>query len=46
MSSTSFAVDLQDIHFVLFDQLEMDRKLAQHGKYADLDREVYAATLT
>lgn len=46
MSSTSFAVDLQDIHFVLFDQLEMDRKLGQHGKYADLDREVYAATLT
>ncbi|HEY0138457.1 MAG TPA: acyl-CoA dehydrogenase family protein, partial [Nannocystis sp.] len=46
MSSTSFAVDLQDIHFVLFDQLEMDRKLGQHGKYADLDREVYEATLT
>ncbi len=46
MSSTSFAVDLQDIHFVLFDQLAMDQKLAQHGKYADLDREVYEATLT
>lgn len=46
MSSTSFAVDLQDIHFVLFDQLGMDRKLAQHGKFADLDRDVYEATLT
>jgi len=40
VSSTSFAVDLQDIHFVLFDQLEMDRKLGRHGKYADLDRDV------
>ena len=46
MSSTSFVVDLQDIHFVLFDQLEMDRKLGRHGKYADLDRDVYEATLT
>ena len=46
MSSTSFAVDLHDIHFVLFDQLGMDRKLAQHGKFADLDRDVYEATLT
>jgi hypothetical protein len=45
VSSTSFAVDLQDIHFVLFDQLGMDRKLAQHGKFADLDRDVYEATL-
>jgi alkylation response protein AidB-like acyl-CoA dehydrogenase len=46
VSSTSFAVDLHDIHFVLFDQLGMDRKLAQHGKFADLDRDVYEATLT
>lgn len=45
VSSTSFAVDLQDIHFVLFDQLEMQRKLAQHGRYAELDRDVYEATL-
>ncbi|MBK7826134.1 MAG: acyl-CoA dehydrogenase family protein [Nannocystis sp.] len=45
MSSTSFAVDLQDIHFVLFDQLEMQRKLGQHGRYAELDRDVYEATL-
>ena len=30
---------------MLFDQLQMDQKLAQHGKYADLDREVYEATL-
>jgi alkylation response protein AidB-like acyl-CoA dehydrogenase len=46
VSSTSFAVDLHDIHFVLFDQLEMDKKLASHGKFADLDRDVYEATLT
>ena len=45
VSSTSFAVDLQDIHFVLFDQLEMQQKLAQHGRYAELDRDVYEATL-
>ncbi len=46
MSSTSFAVDLNDIHFVLFDQLAMDQELGRHGRYAELDREVYEATLT
>jgi hypothetical protein len=46
VSSTSFAVDLQDIHFVLFDQLAMDRKLGAVEKFRDLDREVYEATLT
>lgn len=45
-SSTSFSVDLRDIHFVLFDQLQVDRKLAAVPQYADFDREVYEATLT
>ncbi len=45
MSSTSFTVNLSDIHFVLFDQLGMDRKLASIEAFADFDREVYEATL-
>jgi alkylation response protein AidB-like acyl-CoA dehydrogenase len=39
-----FSVDMQDLEFVLFDQLAMDRKLAS-GPYKDLDREVYSAAL-
>lgn len=45
MSSTSFNTDLRDLHFVLFDQLAADKKLAALPRYADFDREVYEATL-
>ncbi len=45
MSSTSFYTDLRDLHFVLFDQLAADKKLAGLPRYADFDREVYEATL-
>lgn len=42
---SSFHVDLSDLHFVLFDQHEADRRLAALPRYADLDRDVYEATL-
>lgn len=45
VSSTTYSADLQDIHFVLFDQLEIDKKLAAIPKYSELDREIYEATL-
>ncbi len=45
MSSTRFTVNLDEITFVLFDQLKMDQKLAGLEEYADFDREVYEATL-
>ncbi|MGB1274574.1 MAG: acyl-CoA dehydrogenase family protein, partial [Nannocystaceae bacterium] len=45
MSSTRFTVNLSDIHFVLFDQLNMAEKLGALEAYTDYDREVYEATL-
>ncbi|MCA9716115.1 MAG: acyl-CoA dehydrogenase family protein, partial [Myxococcales bacterium] len=45
MSSTRFTVNLDEITFVLFDQLEMHKKLAGLERYADFDREIYEATL-
>ncbi|WAS97862.1 acyl-CoA dehydrogenase [Nannocystis punicea] len=45
MSTTSFSVDLRDLHFVLFDQLAAHEQLAAIPRFADLDREVYEATL-
>lgn len=45
VSNTAFSVDLRDIHFVFFDQHGADKKLAALEKFADLDREVYEATL-
>lgn len=45
MSTHSFPVDLRDLHFVLFDQLAAHEQLAAIPRYADLDREVYEATL-
>ena len=43
--STPFRVDLEDLRFVLFDQLAAPRQLAAIESYADLDRDIYDATL-
>lgn len=45
MSTTSFSVDLRDLQFALFDQHRADTQLAAIPRFADLDREVYEATL-
>lgn len=46
MTNTAFSVDLRDISFVFFDQLEAHKRLAALPPYAELDREVYEAALT
>jgi len=43
--SISFKVDLEDFHFVLFDELRADERLRSAAEYADLDRDVWEATL-
>jgi hypothetical protein len=45
MSSTQFSFDVDDASFVLFDQLAVPEALGALERYADLDRDVYAATL-
>ena len=45
VSSTTYSADLQDIRFVLFDQLEVDAKLAALPHFHEFDREIYDATL-
>jgi alkylation response protein AidB-like acyl-CoA dehydrogenase len=45
MSSTSFTFDLDDVHFTLFDQLDLPGRLAGTERYADLDRDIYEATI-
>ncbi len=45
MSALDFAVDLQDIRFVLFEQLDIDDELSKLEKYAEFDRDTYDATL-
>ncbi|MEQ1564295.1 MAG: acyl-CoA dehydrogenase [Myxococcota bacterium] len=44
-SGLPFGVDLEDIKFVLFEQLEVDREYADIPKYAGFDRQIYEATL-
>ncbi|MEQ1503735.1 MAG: acyl-CoA dehydrogenase [Myxococcota bacterium] len=44
-SGLKFDVDLEDIKFVLFEQLGMHHELADIPKYAAFDRQVYEATL-
>lgn len=39
MSSTKFTADIEDIHFVLFDQLDLAGALKEIPKYADFDRD-------
>lgn len=45
VSDTALPLDLADIEFVLFDQLRVHERLAGVQRYAELDRDVYAATL-
>jgi alkylation response protein AidB-like acyl-CoA dehydrogenase len=40
-----FDVDLEDIKFVLFEQLEVQTELATIPRYSDFDRDTYEATL-
>jgi hypothetical protein len=39
--SLPYTVDVQDIRFVLFDQLKVDTHLATVAKYADFDKDLY-----
>ncbi|MFT4624231.1 MAG: alkylation response protein AidB-like acyl-CoA dehydrogenase [Myxococcota bacterium] len=41
MSSLPFSIDVEDIKFVLFDQLGMHDDLAKAERYEEFDREVY-----
>ncbi len=43
MSATGYSVDLQDIHFVLFEQLQVDKNLAH--AFPDFDAEMYGAMI-
>ncbi len=45
VSSTTFTFDLEDCHFTLFSQLKMDEMLGKVPDYADLDKDVYKATI-
>jgi alkylation response protein AidB-like acyl-CoA dehydrogenase len=42
---SSFSVDMHDLEFVLFDQLAMHERLGKLARYADFDRDIYAAAL-
>ena len=43
--STPYKVDVEDVKFVFFDQLQVDKKLAQTEAFAELDRDTYEATI-
>ncbi len=43
--STPFRVDLDDLRFVLFEQLRIDETLQRVDRYKELDRDLYDATL-
>ena len=45
MSALDFAVDLEDIRFVLFEQLDIDSELVKLEKYAEFDHDTYDATI-
>ena len=45
MSSTTYSADLNDIRFALFDQHRVHEKMGALAPYAELDREIYEATL-
>ncbi|MEE9385720.1 MAG: acyl-CoA dehydrogenase [Nannocystaceae bacterium] len=46
MNETGLPLDLDDMHFVLFEQLRIDERLAPVPRYAELDRDVYIATIS
>jgi len=45
VSSTTFTYDLEDAHFVLFDQLRAPERLASIARFSDFDRDVLEATI-
>ncbi|NVB36266.1 acyl-CoA dehydrogenase [Pseudenhygromyxa sp. WMMC2535] len=45
MSSTAYTFDTDDVFFTYFDQLKIHDALAPCERYADLDRDVYTATV-
>jgi alkylation response protein AidB-like acyl-CoA dehydrogenase len=45
MSATHYKVDVEDIRFVLFDQLEIHTALKDFPRYSGFDRDIYEATL-
>ena len=45
MSSTEFTTDLQDMKFVLFEQLNIDEEFAKQARFEDFDQETYEATI-
>jgi alkylation response protein AidB-like acyl-CoA dehydrogenase len=46
MSATMFKADVEDLRFVLFDQLRVDADLARFERYSSFDRDTYEAMLT
>ena len=45
MSATGFDIDLRDVHFVLFEQLDVHQELSSYERYADFDVETYKAMI-
>jgi alkylation response protein AidB-like acyl-CoA dehydrogenase len=45
MSATSFKANMQDIRFILFEQLDIDTHYAKIEKFAAFDHDVYDATI-
>ncbi len=45
MSSTRYTADLKDIRFVLFDQFKLHETVGDFAPYAELDQEIYDATI-
>jgi len=45
MSATDYTADLRDIKFVLFEQLDIDKKLSGFERFADFDKDTYEAML-
>jgi alkylation response protein AidB-like acyl-CoA dehydrogenase len=45
MSATSFRANMQDIRFILFDQLDIDTHYQRIEKFAGFDHDTYDATL-
>ncbi|MEZ4317944.1 MAG: acyl-CoA dehydrogenase [Myxococcota bacterium] len=45
MGALDFSVDLEDIKFILFEQLDVDEQLSKIERYNDFDKDTYEATL-
>jgi len=45
LSATGYDIDLRDVRFVLFEQLDVQGELASFERYADYDEETYTAMI-